>query len=149
MLDVDLAKLYGVGTGALNQAVKRNQSRFPPDFAFVLISSEVTRLKSQTVISNGRGGRRRSRPRAFTEQGVAMLSSVLRSPRAVAVNIRIMRAFVELRRVVDSDADLALRVAELEKRFDGQFREVFVALRRLMEPPVLPRHRIGFRGPGQ
>lgn len=145
MLDVDLAALYEVTTGALNQAVKRNASRFPSDFAFRLGRVEASRLKSQTVISNGRGGRR-SQPLAFTEQGVAMLSSVLHSPRAVAVNVEIMRAFVRLRRLAISHADLAKRLHELEGRYDVQFRAVFEAIRKLMEPPAsAPRaRRIGF-----
>jgi hypothetical protein len=144
MLDVDLAALYGVTTGALNQAVKRNASRFPSDFAFRLDRGETSNLKSQTVISSWHGGRRSS-PLAFTEQGVAMLSSVLRSPRAIAVNVEIMRAFVRLRRLVISHADLARRLDSLESRYDSQFKVVFEAIRKLMEPtPAPPRKRIGF-----
>lgn len=145
MLDSDLALLYGVSTKALNQAVKRNASRFPADFAFRLSRDETSRLKSQTVTSNGRGGRRRSQPFAFTEQGVAMLSSALRSSRAVSVNVEIMRAFVRLRRLAISHADLAQRLDELEARYDVQFKVVFEAIRKLMEPvPAPPRRRIGF-----
>ena len=144
MLDFDLADLYEVTTGALNQAVKRNAARFPSDFAFRLDRSDAARLKSQTVISNGRGGRR-SLPLAFTEQGVAMRSTVLHSPRAVAVNVEIMRAFVRLRRLATSHADLARRLHELEARYDKQFKVVFDAIRRLMEPePQVPHKRIGF-----
>ena len=146
MLDRDLALLYGVTTKALNQGVKRNPTRFPPDFAFRLSRDEASRLKSQSVTSNGRGGRRRSQPLAFTEQGVAMLSSVLRSPRAVAVNVEIIRAFVRLRRMATSHADLARRLNELEARYDKQFKVVFDAIRTLMEPATTARRarRIGF-----
>lgn len=129
MLDADLAILYGVPTKALVQAVKRNASRFPEDFMFQLTAEEDTALKSQTVTSNvGRGGRR-TRPYAFTEQGVAMLSSVLRSPRAVAVNIEIMRAFVRLRAMLGAHAELAHKLASLERKYDAQFRVVFDAIR--------------------
>jgi hypothetical protein len=145
MLDSDLAVLYGVSTKALNQAVKRNASRFPPDFAFRLTREEASRLKSQTVTSKTRGGRRRSQPLAFTEQGVAMLSSVLRSPRAVAVNVEIMRAFVRLRRLTLAHADLASRLRRLEARYDARFRSVFEAIRKLMQPQARPEgRRIGF-----
>ena len=149
MLDSDLARLYGVATGALNQAVKRNASRFPADFAFRLTPQEASGLKSQTVTSNERGGRRRSQPLAFTEQGVAMLSSVLHSPRAVAVNIEIMRVFVRLRRLAISRVDLARRLDELEARYDTQFKAVFDAIRALMQPsPTARERRIGFRASG-
>jgi hypothetical protein len=145
MLDSDLAALYGVGTKVLNQAVKRNALRFPPDFAFRLAHAEALRLKSQSVTSNKRGGRHRSQPLVFTEQGVAMLSSVLRSPRAVAVNVEIMRAFVRLRRVAISHADLARRLQRLEARYDARFRVVFEAIRRLMQPKAgSSQRRIGF-----
>ena len=145
MLDSDLAALYRVSTKVLNQAVKRNALRFPPDFAFRLAHAEALCLKSQSVTSNKRGGRRRSQPLAFTEQGVAMLSSVLRSPRAVAVNVEIMRAFVRLRRVAISHADLARRLKRLESRYDARFRVVFEAIRRLMRPTTASlQRRIGF-----
>ncbi|HXV13674.1 MAG TPA: ORF6N domain-containing protein [Candidatus Krumholzibacteria bacterium] len=145
ILDYVLAEMYGVTTGALVQAVRRNAGRFPIDFAYQLSPQEVTRLKSQIVISNGRGGRRR-RPYAFTEQGVAMLSSVLRSERAVRVNVEIMRAFVHLRRLLVSHADLARKLEELEKKYDSQFRVVFDAIRELMAPDPIPeKRRIGFR----
>lgn len=144
MLDVDLAALYGVTTGALNQAVKRNLSRFPPDFAFRLQPGESANLKSQSVISRRHGGRR-SPPLAFTEQGVAMLSSVLRSPRAIAVNVEIMRAFVRLRQLASSHAEIAARIDALEARYDSRFKVVFQAIRRLMDPTTRPRNRrIGF-----
>lgn len=149
MLDEDLAALYGVVTGALNQAVTRNMSRFPSDFAFRLTASEADALKSQIVISKtARGGRRRSTPRAFTEQGVAMLSSVLRSSRAVAVNVEIMRAFVRLRRLHGEHRDLARRLDELEAKYDERFKVVFDAIRSLMRTPAGPRRPIGF-GPRQ
>jgi hypothetical protein len=143
MLDADLAELYGVETRALVQAVKRNTERFPPDFAFELTTEEFNTLRSQFVISK-RGGRRYL-PYAFTEHGIAMLSSVLRSPRAVQVNIEIMRAFVRLRRMVASNAELARRLHDLEKKYDAQFKTVFDAIRALMTPPEPRPKRIGFR----
>jgi DNA-binding PadR family transcriptional regulator len=133
LLDSELAEMYGVTTGALNQAVKRNADRFPPDFVFQLSPEELKSLKSQTVISNTRGGRRRSRPYALTEQGVAMLSSVLRSDRAVQVNVQIMRTFVRLRQILSSHTALARKLDELEKKYDENFRVVFDAIRSLME----------------
>jgi hypothetical protein len=139
MLDADLAPLYGVPTRALIQAVRRNPERFPADFMFRLATTEAAALRSQTVISNvGRGGRRYL-PYAFTEQGVAMLSSVLRSQRAIRVNVEIMRAFVRLRRMLVSHDELAQKVATLERRYDGQFKVVFEAIRKLMAPPVAPQ----------
>ncbi len=144
MLDADLAELYGVTTGALNQAAKRNAERFPEDFAFRLTAEEAANLKSQIVISSNWGGRRRSLPLAFTEQGVAMLSGVLNSPRAVQVNIAIMRAFVSLRRLLVTHTDLARQVDALEKKYDAQFKIIFDAIRALMNPPKTPRRRIGF-----
>jgi hypothetical protein len=145
MLDSDLAELYGVPTKALNQAVSRNALRFPADFAFRLTRPEAANLRSQIVTSKGRGGARYT-PRAFTEQGVAMLSSVLRSRRAIEVNIAIMRAFVHVRELASASADLALRIDELEQRYDGQFADVFDAIRELASPsvPERPRPRIGF-----
>jgi hypothetical protein len=127
----------------LNQAVRRNPERFPPDFMIRLTSQEVAILRSQFVTSRSWGGHR-WRPYAFTEQGVAMLSSVLRSPRAVAVNIEIMRAFVRLRRLLLENADLSRKLAALERKHDGQFRVVFEAIRELMEPAPTPERRIGF-----
>lgn len=145
MLDEDLAALYRVDVKALNQAVKRNRERFPSDFMFRLTARETKSLRSQIVTSNvGRGGRRNA-PYAFTEQGVAMLSSVLRSALAIRVNIEIMRAFVTLRRVIDSHGDLANKLDELEERYDQQFAVVFEAIRKLMAPPATARKRIGFR----
>lgn len=145
ILSNDLAQLYGVETRSLVQAVKRNLDRFPGDFMFQLTPSEFKNLKSQIVISSW-GGSRRALPYAFTEQGVAMLSSVLRSKRAVEVNIAIMRAFVNLRSLLTSHSDLERKLMELELKYDGQFRAVFDAIRKLMSPPETPaRKRIGFR----
>jgi hypothetical protein len=146
ILDVDMAMLYGVETRSLVQAVKRNRDRFPDDFMFQLTSEEVLRLRCQIGTSNervGRGGRRYL-PYAFTEQGVAMLSGVLRSERAVQVNVEIMRAFVRLRRLVSQQSELALKLDDLEQRYDKQFKVVFDALRELMAPPEAEGRRIGF-----
>jgi hypothetical protein len=145
MLDEDLARLYDVHTNALNQAVRRNKDRFPKDFAFRLTEGEWEALRSQTVTSKERGGRRYP-PYAFTEQGVAMLSSVLRSRRAVQVNVEIMRAFVRLRRILASHKDLATRLSEMERKYDRQFKVVFDIIRQLMAPlDPKDRNRIGFR----
>lgn len=146
LLDSDLAVLYGVQVKVLNQAVKRNAARFPPDFMFQLTVEEAANLRSQivTLKKPTRGGRRYA-PYAFTEHGVAMLSSVLRSPRAVQVNIEIMRAFVRLRTLLSTHADLARKLSSLEKKYDAQFRVVFDAIRELMTPPAKPKRRIGFR----
>lgn len=161
LLDTDLAALYGVTTSSLGQAVKRNLDRFPDDFMFQLDVTEWDSLRSQFVISKtGRGGRRYA-PYAFTEQGVAMLSSILNSPQAIAVNIEIMRAFVRLREVIVSNKDLALRLDELESKADlievkhdnfehnarVQFKQIFEAIRELMaapEPEAPKKRRIGF-----
>ena len=143
IVDRDLAALYGVTTKALNQAVSRNRKRFPADFMFRLTTLEADNLRSQIVTSSAHGGRR-YRPRAFTEQGVAMLSSVLRSPRAVAANIAIMRAFVELRGLLASNRIIARRLDHLEQRYDGQFASVFNAIRELISPALPERKRIGF-----
>jgi ORF6N domain len=144
MLDADLAELYGVETRALLQAVSRNQKRFPEDFMFQMSKEEYELLRSQIVISKkGRGGRRYL-PYVFTEQGVAMLSSVLRSERAVQVNVEIMRAFVRLRRMLASNEELARKLAALEKKYDSQFRVVFDAIRGLMAPPEPNKRKIGF-----
>ena len=146
MLDRDLANLYGVTTGALNQAVQRNRDRFPKDFMFRLTSAELVQLNlSQIVIGSEKHRPPRLRPYAFTEQGVAMLSSVLRSKRAIVVNIEIMRAFVKLRQLFVSNAALARRLDELESKYDKQFKIVFVAIRHLMAKPVKDRKEIGFR----
>ena len=148
MLDKDLAALYGVPTKALLQAVKRNPERFPSDFMLHMEKQEVAGLRSQFVTSkkSGRGGRRYA-PYAFTEQGVAMLSSVLNSPRAIAVNIEIMRAFVRLRLILASNKDLARRLDELEANTDTRFRQVFEAIRQLMVPPAPVKRPIGFVTP--
>ena len=163
MLDADLAQLYGVETRAVVQAVKRNAQRFPADFMFQLNADEWKSLRSQTVIPNvaglgvGRGGRRTA-PYAFTEQGVAMLSSVLSSERAVAVNIEIMRTFVRVRELAATHQDLAKRLGELEMKTEGlelshdafsrntrnQLKQVFEAMRELMTPPDPPKRPIGF-----
>jgi hypothetical protein len=144
MIDRDLAAMYGVETKALVRAVTRNLGRFPPDFMFRLTAEEHRPLRYQFGTSNsGRGGRRHL-PYAFTEQGVAMLSSVLRSPRAVAVNVEIMRAFVRLRQLLMENTELSKKLAALERKYDGQFRVVFEAIRELMEPAPLPERRIGF-----
>jgi hypothetical protein len=144
LLDVHLAALYGVPTKRLNEQVRRNRSRFPEDFMFQLTSEEVTFLRSQTATSNrGRGGRRYA-PYAFTEQGVAMLSSVLNSERAIQVNIEIMRIFVRLRQMVASNARLARKMNALEKRYDAQFKVVFDAIRQLMTAPEPRKRKIGF-----
>ena len=145
MLDHDLALLYGVETKVLNRAVKRNLQRFPSDFMFQLTAEEADRLRCQIGTSNeGRGGRRYL-PYVFTEQGVAMLSSVLNSERAILVNIEIMRAFVKLRQMLASNAELSRRLDELESKYDKQFRVVFDAIRRLMATPARGRKEIGFR----
>jgi hypothetical protein len=144
MLDADLAVLYDVTTSQLVQAVKRNPSRFPSDFMFRLNAMETANLRSQNVISSPWGGRR-TRPLAFTEQGVAMLSGVLRSAKAVKVNVEIMRAFVRLRRMLESHADLTRKLTALEAKYDSQFAVVFQAIRELMTPPAAAKKRIGFR----
>ncbi len=165
MLDADLAELYGVPTKVLVQAVKRNLARFPPDFMFHLTAEEFAALRSQTVTSNasgkpGRGGRRTA-PYAFTEQGVAMLSSALGSARAIAVNIEIMRTFVRVRALAATHGDLAKRLGELEEATEAlamshdtlnrnthaQLKQVFEALRALMTPPDPPKRPIGFVTP--
>src|SRR5262249_3771217 len=143
MFDADLAKLYGVSTKALNQAFRRNKRRFPADFVFQLSRSEYNNLKSQIVTSSQHGSRRRP-PYAFTEQGVAMLSSVLRSARAVEVNIAIMRRFVQLRRLMDTNRDLARKIEALEKKYDEQFADVFAVIKELVAPEATPRKQIGF-----
>ncbi|WIM06887.1 MAG: ORF6N domain-containing protein [Candidatus Nitricoxidivorans perseverans] len=142
LLSSDLAKLYEVKPGALMQAVKRNIERFPADFMFQLNAEEWKNLKSQNVISSWGGAR--TAPHAFTEQGVGMLSSVLKSPRAVQVNIEIVRAFVRLRRMLAEHRDLAQRLDELEQRYDKQFSAVFDAIRQLMTPPQQIKRPIGF-----
>jgi hypothetical protein len=144
MLDRDLAQLYGVETRVLNQAVRRNIGRFPADFMFTLTRDEIMRI-SQIVISSGHETIKFSKNvMAFTEQGVAMLSSVLNSKRAVQVNIAIMRVFVKLREMIASNKELSRRLDKLEKKYDAQFKVVFDAIRELMTPPEPKRKRIGF-----
>ncbi len=144
MLSSNLAELYDVEPRALIQAVKRNRDRFPGDFIFQLTRREFDDLKSQFVISSW-GGMRRATPYAFTEQGVAMLSSLLNSERAILVNIEIMRNFARLREILSTHADLARRLEELEAKYDIKFKVVFDALRELMKKPRAPRREIGFR----
>lgn len=166
MLDRDLAELYGVETKALNQAVKRNLERFPADFMFQLskeeaaqiLRSQIVTLKDETsgkpqenaansrsqIVTLKHGENLKYRPYAFTEQGVAMLSSVLRSDRAIQVNLAIMRTFVQLRQMLSSNADLARKLATLEGKYDKQFRAVFDAIRALMREKKSPRREIGF-----
>ena len=145
MLDKDLAELYGVRTMVLNQAVKRNISRFPQDFMFQLSNEELENLISQIVISSWGGTRKL--PYVFTEQGVAMLSSVLNSERAIQVNIAIMRAFVKLKQILSMNKELAYKLAELERKiekYDVDIQAIFEAIRQLMKPPEKPRRMIGF-----
>ena len=142
MLDRDLAVLYGVETRALNQAVKRNRDRFPDDFMFELTREEIRNISQSVICSSAM--KHAKNVYAFTEHGVAMLSSVLNSPRAIQVNIAIMRAFVQLRALLSTHADLASKLEELEKKYDAQFRVVFDAIRQLMTPPDPPRKKIGF-----
>ena len=147
MLSITLAELYGVEVRALVQAVKRNIERFPEDFMFQLTDSEFRNLKSQIVISSW-GGARRANPYAFTEQKIAMLSSVLRSKRAICVNIAIMRAFVKLRGILSAHKELAGKLNQLERKIekhDGEIRSIFQAIRQLMMPPQKPKRKIGFR----
>lgn len=151
ILDHDLAKLYGVATKVLNQAVKRNLDRFPEDFMFQLTKAETTeyqrlkRLRSQIVtLKKGRGAHIKFQPHAFTEHGILMLSSVLKSPRAVQVNIQIMRTFVRLREILVSNETLIERLDELEENYDARFKIVFSAIRQLMNPRAVKRKQIGF-----
>ena len=144
MLDASLASLYGVETRVLVQAVKRNRRRFPEDFMFQLSKKEFDELRTEDLSSTSWGGRR-TPPYAFTEQGVAMLSSVLNSARAVDVNVEIMRTFVRLREMISKRGDLTKRLDELESRYDAKFRTVFEAIRALLNEEIKPRRRIGFR----
>lgn len=151
MLDADLAALYGVSTSRLMEQVRRNAARFPRDFAFELTAVEASNLMSQIATSSSRHGGRRKLPHAFTEQGVAMLSGVLRSDRAIAVNIEIMRAFVALRRMAAADAELARRIADLERELrqrlgehDEALAAIIAALHALSEPAAKPRRPVGF-----
>ena len=142
LLDRDLAELYGVETRVLNQAVGRNKKRFPEDFMFVLTREEITRISQSVTSSKIKYSKRVT---AFTEQGVAMLSSVLNSDRAVEVNIAIMRAFVQLRKMIASNEELAHKLDELEEKYDEQFRIVFDAIRALIEHDEKPPKKIGFK----
>jgi hypothetical protein len=159
LFDADLALLYGVTTKALNQAVKRNRARFPGDFMFRVTSGEWERIRSQNVTASSAAAMRSqivttsrrnvgTPPYAFTEQGIAMLSSVLRSPRAIEVNIAIMRTFVQLRRLMDSNRQLARKIEAMEKKYDEQFAVVFDAIKRLIAEDAVgkahPKRRIGF-----
>jgi len=143
MLDSELAELYEVETKQLVRAVKRNLRRFPADFMFSLTDQEVTILRSQFGTSSQWGGRRYN-PYVFTEQGIAMLSSVLHSDRAIDVNVEIMRTFVKLRTMLASHDDLRRKVLQLESKYDEKFKEVFDAIHMLIEPPAKPKKRIGF-----
>ena len=150
LFDADLATLYGVPTKALNQAVKRNLDRFPADFMFRLTKDEAKAISASRsqIVTLKRGQNIKYLPYAFTEHGIAMLSSVLRSPRAIEVNIAIMRTFVQLRRLMDSNRDLARKIEALEKRYDEQFAVVFGAIKRLIAEDEVrkagPKRRIGF-----
>jgi len=145
MLDTDLAELYRVTTKRLNERVRRNIKRFPSDFMFQLTKEEEESLRSQiATLKGGRGQHRKYLPYVFTEQGVAMLSSVLNSERAVQVNIEIMRAFVRLRELMSTHKDLARKLETLEKKYDAQFKVVFDAIRQLMKPPEPKKRKIGF-----
>jgi len=155
ILDHDLARLYGVATRTLNQAVKRNLDRFPEDFMFRLSKAEneewrrLKPLRSQMVIlKKGRGTHIKYQPNAFTEHGILMLSSVLKSPRAVQVNIQIMRTFVRLRQMLASNEKLIERLDALEENYDAKFKIVFSAIRQIMNPPAGDRQAIGFRPKG-
>ena len=144
MLDSDLAEIYGVETKALNQAVKRNASRFPVDFVFQLTAKEAESLRSQIVTSNdGRGGRRYL-PYAFTEHGALMLANVLNSECAAQTSVMVVRAFVKLRQMLASNTELARKLEALERKYDAQFKVVFDAIRQLMSPPAKPKREMGF-----
>ena len=144
LLDADLARLYGVETKALKRAVNRNLKRFPRDFVFLLTKEELANLRCQFGTSSLGWGGSRYTTMAFTEQGVAMLSSVLKSDRAADVNIAIMRTFVKLRRLMDSNRELARKIAEMEKKYDEQFRAVFQAIQELITEENKPKRKIGF-----
>lgn len=143
MLDRHLAELYSVETGALNRAVKRNPGRFPVDFMFQLTQTEFERLRCQIGISNQRGGIRYL-PYVFTQEGVAMLSSVLNSERAIQVHVQIMRTFAKLRKMISVHKDLQQKIEEMEAKYDHKFRVVFRAIRNLIEPSRKPKRQIGF-----
>jgi predicted nucleic-acid-binding protein len=142
MLDSDLARIYGVSTKILNQAVKRNSDRFPPDFMFQLTNSETEILRSQFVTSSSYGGRRYL-PYVFTEHGALMLASILNSDIAVEASIQVVRSFVRLREFVISHAELSKKLSELERKYDSQFKDVFKAIEQLMVTPETPHKKIG------
>ena len=145
ILDADLALMYGVSTRVLNQAVRRNIERFPGDFMFQLTADEAGRLSSQFVtLKRARGQHRKYLPNVFTEHGVAMLATVLRSERAVQMSIEIVRTFIRLREALESHGDLSRKLDALEEKCDAQFAEVFEAIRELIAPPVPARKRVGF-----
>jgi hypothetical protein len=147
ILDSDLAAIYGVATRRLNEQVRRNRERFPEDFMFELAAEEFVDLKSHFATSSSGWGGRRKRPMAFTEHGAIMAASILNSPRAVVMSIHVVRAFIRLRRMLASHADLARKFAALEQKYDAQFRVVFDAIRQLMTPPPALRRtprKIGF-----
>jgi hypothetical protein len=143
ILDTDLAALYDVETRSLLQAVKRNRERFPSDFMFQLTRKEFESLRSQSVISKGRGGRRYL-PYAFTEHGAIMAANVLSSKGAVQASVQVVRAFIRLRQMLASNAELAHKLSEIERKYDAQFKVVFDAIRQLMTPPEPQRKQIGF-----
>lgn len=145
MLDADLAVLYGVTTKRLNEQVRRNKGRFPADFAFQLTAREAANLRSQFATSNPVRGGRRYAPFVFTEHGAVMVANVLKTSIAVRTSIQVVRAFVQLRQLLESNAGLARKLDALEKKYDGQFRAVFQAIRELMAPSEPSRRRIGFR----
>lgn len=149
MLDSHLAQLYEVPTSRLNEAVKRNRRRFPDDFMFQLTVDEAEVLISQFAISKAKRGGRRTPPYVFTEQGVAMLSTVLKSERAIAVNIAIMRAFVRLRQILATHKQLAEHIIAMERKYDRRFKVVFDTLKHLMQPPDPPKRPIGFLSSGR
>jgi hypothetical protein len=144
-LDRDLAVLYGVETKVLKQAVKRNPNRFPDDFMFELTQEEFKNWRSQFVTSKADKMGLRYPPYAFTENGVAMLSSVLNSERAILANIQIMRTFTRLREILGTHEELKRKIEQMEKKYDGQFRVVFEAIRQLMTPPETKKRKIGFQ----
>ena len=145
MLDSDLSALYGVTTKRLNEQVRRNLKRFPADFIYQLSQEEFESLRSHfATLKSGRGKHRKYMPYVFTEQGIAMLSSVLNSDRAIDVNIQIMRTFVKLREMMSSHKDLSRKLAELEKKYDGQFQIVFEAIKQLIEVEEKPKRKIGY-----
>ena len=145
MMDRDLAELYRVDTRALNQAVRRNKERFPKDFMFQLTKEEMEIWKSQIVISNREKMGLRKRPLAFTEQGVAMLSSVLKSKTAIQVNVQIIRTFTKLRKLLATHTQLRKKIEDMERKYDKKFRVIFYAIRRLLAEEEKPKRQIGFK----